>query len=109
MPVWNILEAPDIVLTLANPRAIKGIRGRKTDVGDAEWIAKLHRSGLIVGSFVPPQPGRDLRDLTRHRTTLVQKQTAERNRIPEGSGGRTHQARGGRLGRLRRRGLGRAA
>ncbi len=80
-PVWNILEGPDFELTLANPHAIKGIKGRKTDVGDAEWIAKLHRSGLVAGSFVPPEPIRDLRDLTRYRTTLVEEQSAERNRI----------------------------
>ena len=78
---WTSLRHPDFVLALANPRAIKGIRGRKTDVGDAEWIAKPHRGGRIVGSFIPPQPVRDLRDLTRHRTTLVQEQTAESNRI----------------------------
>lgn len=80
-PVWHVLEGPDLDLLLANAQAVKAIRGRKTDAGDAEWIAKLHRSGLLVASFVPPEPIRDLRDLTRYRVTLVHEQTAERNRI----------------------------
>ena len=80
-PVWHVLEGGDFDLLLANAQAVKGIKGRKTDVGDAEWIAKLHRSGLLVPSFVPPEPIRDLRDLTRYRVNLVHEATAERNRI----------------------------
>lgn len=55
--------------------------GRKTDISDAEWIAKLLRSGLIEGCFVPPQDIRELRDLTRHRKKMVNHATAEKNRI----------------------------
>jgi transposase len=47
------------------------VPGRKTDVRDAEWIAESLRHGLLQGSFIPPQPQRDLRDLTRQRTNLV--------------------------------------
>jgi Transposase len=40
--------------------------------GDAEWLADLLRHGLLKASFIPPQPIRDLREVTRYRKTLVQ-------------------------------------
>jgi len=80
-PVWNILEEYSCELVLANAKHIKNVPGRKTDVKDAEWIAKLLRSGLIQGSFVPPVEIRNLRDLTRYRKKLVQNATQEKNRI----------------------------
>ena len=70
-PVYNLLEARFIVLVV-NAQHIKTVPGRKTDVKDAEWIADLLRHGLLKGSFIPPLPQRDLRDLTRQRTNLVQ-------------------------------------
>ena len=79
-PVWNILE-DSFTLLLANARMIKNVPGRKTDVNDAEWIAKLLRNGLIESSFVPPEPIRDLRDMTRYRKKLIGNITAEKNRI----------------------------
>jgi transposase len=60
---------------------IKNVPGRKTDVKDCDWISDLARHGLIAKSFVPPQPIRDLRDLTRYRCKLVQAASAERNRL----------------------------
>ena len=79
-PVWNVLEG-SITLLLANAHHIKAVPGRKTDVKDAEWIAELLRHGLIQGSFVPDRDGRELRELTRYRTTLVQERTAVVNRL----------------------------
>ncbi len=70
-PVYNLLEGSFTVL-VANAQHIKTVPGRKTDVKDAEWIADLLRHGLLKGSFIPPLPQRDLRDLTRQRTSLVQ-------------------------------------
>src|SRR5919205_2497958 len=70
-PVYQILEGSFTVLVV-NAQHIKTVPGRKTDVKDAEWIADLLRHGLLKGSFIPPLPQRDLRDLTRHRTNLVQ-------------------------------------
>ncbi len=70
-PVYNILEATFTVLVV-NAQHIKTVPGRKTDVKDAEWIADLLRHGLLKASFIPPLPQRDLRDLTRQRTNLVQ-------------------------------------
>ena len=80
-PVWNVLEAFDVELILANAHHIKNLPGRKTDMKDAEWIAKLLRCGLIEGSFVPSEDIRELRDLTRYRKKLIHDATAEKNRI----------------------------
>ena len=62
-PVYNLLEANFVVLVV-NAQHIKNVPGRKTDVKDAAWIADLLRHGLLRGSFIPPLPQRDLRDLT---------------------------------------------
>jgi transposase len=70
-PVFNLLHDQFEVLVV-NAQHIKAVPGRKTDGKDAEWIAELLQYGLLRGSFIPPQPQRELRDLTRHRTTLVQ-------------------------------------
>ena len=79
-PVWHVLE-PHVALLLVNPRDVAKVPGRKTDVSDAEWIAQLLQCGLLRGSFVPPRPIRELRDLTRSRTTLEQQRAAVVNRI----------------------------
>jgi transposase len=79
-PVWNILEGR-FTLLLVNPRHLKKVPGRKTDVSDAEWIAQLLQCGLLKGSFVPPRAVRDLRDLTRHRAQLSGERTRVVNRI----------------------------
>jgi transposase len=76
-PVWNILEACGLRLTLANPAHIRAIPGHKTDRRDARWIAELHQHGLVPASFVPSRAQRSLRDLTRMRTKVVQ----ERSRV----------------------------
>ncbi len=79
-PVWNILEGR-FTLLLVNPRHLKKVPGRKTDVSDAEWIAQLLQCGLLKGSFVPPRAVRDWRDLTRHRAQLTAEKTRVANRI----------------------------
>ena len=79
-PVYNILE-DFFDITLANAQRIKNVPGRKTDVSDAEWIAKLLRHGLIEKSFVPPEDIRELRDLTRLRKKWIGHITSEKNRI----------------------------
>lgn len=79
-PVWHVLETT-VTLFLVNPRDVAQVPGRKTDVGDADWIAQLLQCGLLRGSFVPPRPIRELRDLTRSRTTLEQQRAAVINRI----------------------------
>ncbi len=77
---WNILES-SFTLLLVNAQHIKQVPGRKTDVRACEWIADLLRHGLLRASFVPDLPQRELRELTRYRTTLIRERAAERNRI----------------------------
>lgn len=79
-PVYNLLEEGRTIL-LVNPRHIKAVPGRKTDVKDSEWLADLLRHGLLRPSFIPPQPIRALRELTRYRKTLVRERTAQTNRL----------------------------
>jgi transposase len=79
-PVWHMLEA-DFELTLANASHVKNVPGRKTDVKDAVWLADLHAHGLVRGSFVPPQPIEELRQLTRTRKQLVREVTQHTNRL----------------------------
>jgi transposase len=57
------------------------VPGRKTDVKDCEWIGELLAHGLLKGSFIPPKPIRDLRDLTRYRKSLIDERTREVNRL----------------------------
>ena len=79
-PVWYALEG-HFELMLVNPRHVKRAPGRKTDVTDAAWLARLAECGLLSSSFVPPPEIRQLRDLTRLRTRLVQQRAAEVQRI----------------------------
>jgi transposase len=79
-PVFNILEAHFEVL-LVNAQHIKAVPGRKTDVKDAQWIAELLQHGLLRASFIPPVAQRELRELTRHRTTFVRERATLVNRV----------------------------
>lgn len=79
-PVFNILEDA-LTVILINPEHAHALRGRKTDVKDAEWLADLLRHGLVTASFIPPIEIRELRELTRYRESLVREQTAVANRI----------------------------
>ena len=79
-PVFNILEDA-LTVILINPEPARALRGRKTDVKDAEWLADLLRHGLLKPSFIPPLEIRELRELTRYRESLVREQTAVANRI----------------------------
>jgi transposase len=80
-PIWYVLEERGLELLLVNARHVKILPGRKTDVGDAAWLAELLEHGLLRGSFVPPPVIRQLRDLTRYRKRLIQAHTAECQRI----------------------------
>jgi len=80
-PIWNILDDGQFELLLVNPRELKRVPGRKSDVSDAQWIAHLLQCGLLRSSFVPSRPLRELRDLTRQRTQLIHEHTRIANRI----------------------------
>lgn len=75
-PFYYVL-AGELNVILVNARQVKNLPGRKTDVSDAAWLAQLGAHGLVRPSFVPPEPVRELRDLTRARTTA----TRERSRV----------------------------
>ena len=93
-PVFNILEDA-LKVILINPEHAHALRGRKTDVKDAEWLADLLRHGLLKASFIPPPEIRELRELTRYRESLVREQSAVANRISETDREWQHQARSG--------------
>jgi transposase len=69
-PVWHILDG-SFELVLANAKHVRNVPGRKSDVNDATWIADLLAHGLIRGSFVPPEPIQQMRELTRTRKQLT--------------------------------------
>jgi len=79
-PVYYALES-DFTCLLVNAAHIKQLPGRKTDVKDCAWIAQLLEHGLLRGSFVPPAPIRELRDLTRYRKAVIQDRTRVVNRL----------------------------
>ena len=78
--MFNVLENVTRIV-VANAAQIKGMPGRKTDVQDAQWIAELFQHGLIRPSFIPERFQRELRDLTRTRTTLTDERSAVVNRL----------------------------
>lgn len=79
-PIFNLLEG-QFTVWVVNAQHIKQVPGRKTDVGDAAWIASLLRHGLVRPSFIPDQDQRELREVTRYRRSLVDERTAEVNRL----------------------------
>jgi transposase len=79
-PIYNLLEGT-FTLLLVNAQHLKRVPGRKTDVSDSEWIAQLLQHGLLTASFVPERPQRELRELTRYRTSLIRERSAEVNRL----------------------------
>ena len=80
-PFYYLLEDAPFEVMLVNARHAKNLPGRKTDVSDAAWLAQLGAHGLVRGSFVPPEPIRQLRDLTRTRTTIVRERAKEIQRL----------------------------
>ena len=80
-PVWHVLSDGDLVLILANAAHVKNVPGRKTDVGDAAWLADLLAHGLIRPSFVPEPATQALRALLRTRKQLVREQASHVQRM----------------------------
>ncbi len=79
-PIYNVLDGAFEILVV-NAEHVKTLKGRKTDVQDAEWLADLLRHGLLKGSFIPSAELRELRDLTRYRTKLGDDRKSEINRL----------------------------
>jgi transposase len=81
IPVWNVLEGGSLDLTLVNPATVRALQGKKTDRIDAGRIAEYLQYGLLSGSFVPPKPVRQLRELTRMRVHVQQDRSRVISRI----------------------------
>ena len=79
-PVFNIMES-DFEIILVNARHVKNVPGHKTDKKDSRWISKLLLSGLLKGSFIPPQDIRELRDLVRYKKKITGQVSSEKNRL----------------------------
>jgi transposase len=79
-PVWHVLEGT-FELVLANAQHVRNVPGRKSDVNDAMWLSDLLAHGLVRGSFVPPTPIQEVRDLTRTRKQLAREVIQHGNRI----------------------------
>jgi transposase len=80
-PVLHVLRIYPLNLIVVNARHIKNVPGRKTDKADSQWICKLLISGLLKGSFIPPENIQDLRDLHRYKKKLIGIIASEKNRI----------------------------
>jgi len=80
-PFYYLLEDAGFELMLVNARHVKNLPGRKSDVSDATWLAQLGAHGLVRGSFVPPEPIRQLRELTRARTAITRERGREVQRL----------------------------
>jgi transposase len=80
-PLYNIFEQEGIEAMVVNAQHMKTIPGRKTDVNDAQWIAKLLRHGLLKASFVPSKEQREFRELTRYRNSRIEERAREINRL----------------------------
>ena len=78
---YFLLEDAGFELMLVNARQFRNMPGRKSDVSDAQWLADLGAHGLVHGSMVPPEPIRQLRDLTRLRTHLRREQARDKQRL----------------------------
>lgn len=80
-PIVNSLEAEGVEFLVVNAQHMKALPGRKTDVKDSEWIAKLLRHGLLKASFIPDRNQRELRELVRYRRSIIEERARQHNRI----------------------------
>ncbi len=79
-PIFNLLDG-NFEVILVNAQHLKRVPGRKTDVSDAQWIAELLQIGLLQASFIPPVGQRELRELTRYRSSFIRERVNLVNRV----------------------------
>jgi transposase len=79
--IYAALEKRGLRVSVVNARHVKQVPGRKTDVKDSQWLARLGRYGLVRGSFIPPQDLRELRIVARQRTKISNMLATEKNRL----------------------------
>ena len=80
-PLYNIFEMEEVPAMVVNAQHMKAVPGRKTDIKDAQWIAKLLSQGLLKPSFIPDREQRDTRDLTRFRKSQIEERARNLNRL----------------------------
>lgn len=76
IPVYEVLEARGMRVSVVNARHLKNVPGRKTDIKDCQWIQGLHSVGLLTASFRPEAEMRALRAYLRHRASLIEHRAA---------------------------------
>jgi len=79
--IYSTLEKAGIPAHVVNARHVKNVPGRKTDLSDSEWLARLGRYGLVKPSFIPPEDLRELRVVSRYRDKVAQTLAGEKNRL----------------------------
>jgi len=80
-PLYNIFEQERLPAMVCNAYHLKNVPGRKTDMDDAQWIAKCLSQGLLNPSFVPDREQRELRDMTRFRKSQIEERSRNINRL----------------------------
>ena len=80
-PIYNVFEQEGMPVMVCNAYHIKNVPGRKTDVNDAQWIAKCLSQGLLKPSFVPAREQRELREMTRFRKSQIEERSRNINRL----------------------------
>jgi len=80
-PLINLFEEEGLPAMVVNAQHVKNVPGRKTDVTDAEWIAKLCQKGMLNASYIPDRDQREFREMIRYRKSLVGERTRETNRL----------------------------
>ena len=79
--VFDALDSAGIEALVVHAQHVKQIKGRKTDVADSVWLARICQFGLCRASFVPDMQFRDLRKLSRQRRKVVQLRSVLRTRV----------------------------
>lgn len=69
--LYELLEQHNIEVCLVNPKEVKQVKGRKTDVKDCQWIQKLYSAGLLRQSYIPGGKLKDVRLLVREREDII--------------------------------------
>ncbi|HRO85809.1 MAG TPA: IS110 family transposase [Niabella sp.] len=69
--LYQMLEEAGFEVCLVNPKEVKQVKGRKTDVADACWIQKMFAAGLVRQSYIPKGKFKELRMMIREREDVI--------------------------------------
>jgi transposase len=81
IPVYEVLQARGLDVWLVNPKHVRNVSGRKSDVLDCQWLQQLHTFGLVNRAFRPEAGVCELRELVRLRGTLIAERTRHVQRM----------------------------